>query len=173
MEWWQILLAVVFTVPLLFLFIMGVVIGPIIDNYEHKKKVKQWNEAHPNLMRIRCKDCKYCKCETYYQGRYPNGYPQRRPTYCSYLRRNIDQNSSCMIAEPTAEFYRSKDKIDIRPSNNTKVYFSAYGNCYHSSLNCPSMRGSQHRYGSVIGVLDRRPCPKCWEERDGVLYPKI
>ncbi len=174
MEWWQILLCVIFNGVWVSAFVSEIIVLPIINNRKYKEKRKQWDEAHPDLTRIRCKDCKYCKSETYYQTH----YPARRPVYCRFLGRKIKSSFFCLMAEPTEGFYISKEKADIKPIEDAEVYFSPYGDCYHSSLCCPTIR-SAYRYrgprdpGSWRAVSDRRPCRKCWAEKDGVLYPKL
>ncbi len=123
MEWWEVLLAIVFTVPWIYVFIKEVIIDTIIDNYKYNNRYRQWNKSNPDLIRINCKDCKYCRSRTNYIGRYPNGFPERIPEFCSLLKRKTSQNSSCMIAEPTAEFYKKKDEINPRPNIDTEVFF--------------------------------------------------
>jgi hypothetical protein len=172
MEWWEILLAMVFTVPWLFLLVKELIIDTIIDSRKYKEKYNQWNIDNPDLVRIKCKDCKYCRSRTNYIGRYPNGIPERIPEYCICLKRNIKSNSSCLMAEPIPECYQKREKAHIVPSSNAVVYFSSYGNCYHSSPQCSSIRNAQKIYRSSIGTLGRRYCPKCWEEKEGILYPK-
>ena len=172
MEWWEILLTIAFTVPWVFLLIKELIIGTIIDNRNYKKHYDQWSEEHPDLVRIKCKECKYCRSRTNYIGRYPNGLPERIPEYCTYLKRNIKANSSCLMTEPTLECYKKREDAHISPNSDSIVYFSSHGNCYHSSPHCSSIRNAQKIYHSSIGSLGRRPCPKCWEEKDGILYPK-
>ena len=172
MEVRNVLISLIFIIPLVYLFVSEIIVSSIKDKQEYKRKVKQWNIEHPNLTRIKCMDCKYCKKETLFSGRYPNGYPHRVPVYCSYLRINVRRDSSCAVAEPTEELYQRKEEKHAYPSLDTKVYFSAYGDCYHSSENCPSIKGSQHLYHWTGSAFDRRPCPKCWKEKNGVLYPK-
>lgn len=175
MTWWQILLAIVFTVPWIYLFIMGLILQPISQNSQYKKDYIKWNEAHPNLQRRKCKNCKYAKKETLWSGRYPNGTPTRHIIYCSYTRRKISGNHSCCIIPnpPSEYFYEPKDKKELYPNSDTPIYYSAYGNCYHSTPNCRSIKNSIHLYQSRICLADRYPCPKCWTEKDGYLTPKI
>ena len=171
MELWDILLTVVINVPWLLCLIVGVIIYPIVEQRKYKNKYKKWNQDNPDLTRMKCKNCKYCRSETYWWGRYPNGIPKRVPEYCSLLKRRIGENSSCMLAEPPKDMLVSKTKPEKEPIAGMKVYYSAYGNCYHSSDNCPSIRNAHNIYCSNLS-RDRRPCPKCWKEINGVLYPK-
>lgn len=167
------MLAVVTTFPWLYALVVEIGFKTLKEKHEYDKKVVKWNESNPDLMRLKCKDCKYCISDTHYLGRYPNGYPKRVPQYCQLLKRGINSNSSCMLAEPPEGFYVEKTKEEAFPRADVKVYFSAYGNCYHSSPNCPSVRNSQNLRCTTTRPFDRRPCPKCWEERNGILCPKM
>lgn len=109
MEWWQILLAIVFTVPWIYLLAKEVIIDTIIDNYKYHKRYKQWNKSNPDFVRIKCKDCKYCKGRTNYTYYYLNGSHEKIPEFCILLKRKIGKNSSCLIAEPPAQFYKKKN----------------------------------------------------------------
>ena len=174
MTWWQILLAIVFTVPWLFVFVHFVILEPFFQNRKYNKDYKKWNDEHPNLQRIKCKNCKYAEKETLWQGRYPHGTPTRNIVYCSFTRQKINGNNShCIISEPPSEyFYEPKGKVELRPQHDTKIYYSAYGNCYHSTPFCRSIKSSQHLYTGRLGLIDRYHCPKCWEEKEGYLIPK-
>ena len=174
MTWWQILLAIVFTVPWIYLFIMGVILQPLSQNSQYKKEYIKWNKEHPELLRRKCKTCKFAISETYYVGRYPNGIPRRRQTYCTLTKRKLnDYNTFCIIAEPPSEyFYEPKDKKEPYPNSDTPIYYSAYGNCYHSTPHCHSIKSSRNIYTNRIYINDRYPCQKCWDEKNGVLYPK-
>ena len=176
MKWWQIILCALTTIPFAIMFVIGVIIEPIKDNKEYRKKYNKWNETHPNLQRRLCKTCKYSKSETVFDGlyRYPNRFPHRMVSYCTLLHREIGgkTNCRCIIAEPTDYFCEPKDKEEPFPKSGVEVYYSAYGNCYHSTPNCRSIKNSRHIYTSKIHISERYPCPKCWIEKDGVLYPK-
>ena len=43
MTWWQMLLALVFTAPWIYLFIMGVVLQPLVQNSQYKKDYIKYN----------------------------------------------------------------------------------------------------------------------------------
>lgn len=174
MTWWQILLAIVFTVPWLYLFIMEIIIEPILQHFKYEKDYKNWNDQNPNLQRIKCKNCKYAKRETLWAGRYPHGIPTRKVVYCSLTRRKINGNyNRCIISEPPSEYFcETKGKSEAYPQSDVQVYYSAYGNSYHSTPYCRSIKNSQHLYSGRMCLTDRYPCSKCWEEKDGILYPK-
>ena len=173
MNWWQILLTVIINLIWIIPFVIVVIIEPIKENKEYRKKYNNWNETHPSLQRRLCKTCKYSKSETYFDGRYPNGFPHRNVTYCTLTRKRITGNSCrCIIAEPTDYFCESKNKKVHFPKSDVEIYYSAYGNCYHSTPNCKAIKNSRHIYTSNIYLSERYPCPKCWIEKDGVLYPK-
>ena len=173
MDWWEVLLCVLINAIWMYFFITEIIIIPIIENFKYNKKRKKWDKENPNLQRIKCKNCKYAKKETLWSGRYPHGIPTRHAVYCSLTKRKIAGNTSrCIISEPpTNYFYESKNKIAPIPSLNAEVYYSAYGNCYHSTPYCRSVKNSQHLYSNRMCLTDRYPCPKCWVEKDGVLYP--
>ena len=173
MTWWQILLAIIFTVPWLYLFFVEVILDPLIQNKKYLQKSLKWDNEHPNLQRIKCKKCKYAIRETLWSGRYPNGIPHRMPTYCTLTKRKISNNTMrCVIAEPPSEyFYEPKGKTEPYPKSDTKIYYSAYGNCYHSTPHCRSIKNSNNIYTNRIFISERYPCPKCWVEIDGILYP--
>ena len=174
MTWWPILLAIVFTVPWLYLFFVEVILDPLTQNKKYRQKSIKWDNEHPNLQRRKCKSCKYAISETYWVGRYPNGLPRRIQVYCTLIRKEIGgQNLQCIIPEPPSEyFYEPKGKIEPYPESNTEIYYSAYGNCYHSTPHCRSIKNSRNIYTNKFSLKDRYPCPKCWIEKDGVLYPK-
>lgn len=127
--------------------------------------------GHEQRPKIKCVTCRYCRNETLWSGRYPNGYPNRQPTYCRLQRKGLSGPSSmrCSIKNPPEEFYEDTNKTYF-PEHDTNVYFSAYGDCYHSTLNCSSIKNSVHMY--KLYPLDRRPCPKCWIVKDNHLIPK-
>ncbi len=174
MTWWQILLAIVFTVPWIYLFVMEVILQPLAQNSQYKKDYLKWNEEHPDLQRRKCKNCKYAISETYFEGRYPHGIPRRRQTYCTLTKRKLGEyNKYCIISVPPNEyFFEPKDKKELYPNSNTPIYYSAYGNCYHSTPHCRSIKKSRNIYTNRIYINDRYPCPKCWTEKDGYLYQK-
>lgn len=174
MSWWEILLAIIFTIPLAYLFVMGVILHPIIQNRQYKKDCIRWNKEHPNLQRRKCKTCKYAISETYFVGRYPNGIPRRHQTYCTLTKRKLNEYSTfCIISEPPNEyFYEPKDKKELYPDMATPIYYSAYGSCYHSTPHCRSIKNSQNIYTNRVYITDRYACPKCWTEKEGHLYPK-
>lgn len=175
MTWWQILLALIFTVPWLILTFRATIWEYISEQKKYKKKYNDWNISHPNMQRRLCKTCKYAISETYWEGlhRYPNEFPRRRPTYCTLTKRALGtRDHRCIIAEPTAYFYEPKNTIYPEPIPNAKIYYSAYGNCYHSKRDCYSIKNSTNIYIGNEYLNDRYPCPKCWVEKDGVLYPK-
>lgn len=173
MKWWEFLLMLAFVIPLFYLFFVNVILYPILDNRRYRKKYKLWDEEHPNLQRILCKTCKFSINETYFEGRYPYGFPRRCQKYCTLTKRNINaHNQRCILAEPPEYFCEPKNKIDPYPSSDAEVYYSAYGNCYHSTRNCRSIKNSRKIYTGKYYLDDRYPCPKCWNEIDGILYPK-
>ena len=174
MTWRQILLAIVFAFPWLYFFFKEVILEPFIQNLKYHKNYTKWNKEHPDLQRIKCKTCKFAKKETSWVGRYPHGTPVRNVVYCSFTRRKINGNHRrCIISEPPSEyFYEIKNKPELYPQKDIKIYYSSYGNCYHSTPYCPSIKHSQHLYHGRMCLTDRFPCPKCWEEKYGVLYPK-
>lgn len=168
MKWWQILLTIIINVPWIYVFVYTVFISTFIDNYKYKKRRKQWDEENPNLERIKCANCRFCKASV----QYFYGLPQRIPEYCSLIKSKIHKNSSCLIAEPPMEFCVAKNGNSKYSRDVDEVYFSIYGKYYHSSINCPSTRNPINQYSSRVGGLGRCPCNKCWEEKNGVLYPK-
>ena len=103
MDWWQVLIALFFIFPTAYVIFYEIFFCGIKSEHKYSKKRKQWDSEHPDLTRLKCKDCKYSKKETYWCGRYPNGYPQRIVVYCSLIKRKIDQGSSCQLAEPPIE----------------------------------------------------------------------
>ena len=171
MEWWQILIAIIFISPIV-VILFGGIICSIQENHNNLKKRKDWDLKHPNLTRIKCSNCKNCKKETNWAGRYPHGFPQRVAVYCKLLKIGVGDSSICQLAEPPMELCEPKNTIHSYPHDGTETYFSAYGDCYHSSTQCPSIKSSQHLHHKIGSPYDRRPCPKCWIEKDGVLYPK-
>lgn len=176
MTWWQILLTIIFTVPWFYLFFIEVVLEPIKQNKNYRQKSAKWDNEHPELQRRKCKACKYAISETYWVGcRYPNGIPRRQQVYCTLTKRKLDNNTArCIIAEPPTDYFNEpKDKIEPRPEFDTEIYYSAYGNCYHSTPHCRSIKNSQNIYTNRIYINDRYPCPKCWIEKDGYLLPKM
>lgn len=174
MNWWQILLCILLNAIWVCPFAYEVIYIPIVEHCKYNKKFNKWNQEHPNLQRIRCKNCKYAKRETLWSGRYPNGTPTRHIVYCSFLGKKISGNSMrCIIAAPQSEyFYEPKNKKESRPCESSKIYYSAYGDCYHSTVKCRSIKNSKHIYEGFLALSDRYHCPKCWVEKDGVLYPK-
>lgn len=153
--------------------ILEVFVYPTKENIEYKRKFKKWNSEHPDLIRKRCVDCKYCKKETNYLGKYHHGYPERYPVYCRFLSIRLPsayQDQRCRLAEPTLEFIETNEKK--YPEKNTSVYFSAYGDSYHSSPMCSSIKNSKHIIESACTPLDRHPCSKCWINKNNTLYPK-
>lgn len=168
MEWWQMLLGMLFLASLVFVFVYEVFISTLIDNYKYNKRKKKWDQLNYRLGRIKCKDCKYCKSSTQYFG----NLPQRVPEYCSLLKRKVHKNSSCLIPEPPLEFCTTTNRKNIDTVEANVVYFSKYGKYYHSSTTCPSIQNPESQYSSPVGGLGRLPCKTCWEERNGVLYPK-
>lgn len=124
-------------------------------------------------LRIKCVTCKYCRNKTMYSGRYPNGFPERRPNYCRLQRKWLSGGPSlrCSLKNPSEEFYEDANET-YYPKDKIDVYFSAYGDCYHSTLRCPAVKNSRSMRQSPICPWDRRPCPKCWVIKDGHLIPK-
>ena len=122
--------------------------------------------------KINCVTCKYCKNETLWSGIYPNGYPNRHPVYCRLQRKKISGGKSarCSLKNPPEEFYEDSNHA-LYPQEGTTFFFSAYGDCYHSTPHCQSIKGSYHIRRTIF-CSDRRPCPKCWEEKDGQLIPR-
>lgn len=172
----EILLAILSTVPLTYLFIKEVIVHPIIKSRQYQKDCIKWNKEHPNLKRRKCKSCKYAISETYWDGlyRYPNKIPRRRQIYCSLTKQKLNKyNLYCLVAKPPSEyFYEPKDKKELYPNQDIPIYYSAYGSCYHSTPYCRSIKNSQNIYTDRIYISDRYHCPKCWQEKDGVLHPK-
>ena len=123
----------------------------------------------------KCKNCKYAKRETLWSGRYPHGIPTRHIVYCTLARRKINGgfNMRCIIAAPQLEYlYEPKGKIEAFPCKDSQIYYSAYGDCFHSTLHCRSIKNSKNMYNDFSALIDRYPCPRCWIEKEGVLYPK-
>ena len=173
MKWWQIMLCVLTMLPFVIMFVIGVIIEPIQENRAYKKKYNQWNKTHPELQRRLCKTCKYSISETHFEGRYPHGIPHRQVCYCTYFHRGIsDRQKRCIAAEPTEYFYERIDAKEPQPKDGTNIYYSAYGNCYHSSPNCRMIKTSRNIYTGSTFISERYPCPKCWKEEDGKLIPK-
>lgn len=175
MNWWQILLCVLLNVAWISFFIYEVILIPIVEHFKYNKKIKKWDEENPNLQKIKCKNCKYAKRETLWSGRYPNGTPTRRIVYCSLVGRKINDsgNMRCMVASPQSEYlYEPKGKSDAHPCQNSEIYYSAYGDCFHSTPHCSSIKNSKNLYKGILALSDRYPCPKCWVEKEGVLYPR-
>lgn len=175
MEWWQILLAVLFTAAWFIPFLIEVIITPIKDNIAYNKKFQSWSKAHPDLQRIQCKTCKYAKKETIYSGRYPNGYPKRYVSYCALIHKRLDginfPEMRCQLAEPPEYFYESKNEEKAYPAQHNAVFFSPYSDRYHSTPHCRSLKKSPKIYSGIIRS-DRYPCSLCWIKKDGKLYPK-
>lgn len=167
---------------LIMIIMLAVLFGPslllclyslISDHFNGDlKKRQKWDAEHPDLVRLKCAECKFCKKKTMWAGRYPNGYPQRVPTYCGYLKSEIGPDYSCRIAEPPENLCKHKDAVSPFPSSDTVTYFSVYGDYYHSSGSCPHLKGAKRLYHRIGAPSDRRPCPNCWTEINGVLYPK-
>jgi hypothetical protein len=174
MNWWQILLCVLLSAIWIYFFIYEVIITPIIEKNKYNKNFKNWDRENPDLQRIKCKNCKYAIRETLWSGRYPNGIPTRHIVYCTLIKRKIRGTSiRCIIATPQSEyFYEPKNKKEPYPCENSKIYYSAYGDCFHSTTKCSSIKKSKNIYEGFSALRDRYPCPKCWEEKNGVLYPK-
>lgn len=174
MKTWQIILVVLLNLAWIIPVSLEALILPLISHCRYLRKYKNWSKSHPDLERIYCRNCKHCISETFFSGRYPNGFPERHPTYCKLMKRklNLNKNTHCMIAEPPKGFFKSKDEEFPLPASDEKIYLSAYGSHYHSSRNCPSIKGSDKIYCSFMGTFDRSPCPKCWIEQDGKLIPK-
>ena len=123
MEWWEWLIGFGFLAFWVYLFVYELFVSTIIDNYKYRKKMKQWDQLNPNLERIKCKDCKYCKSSTQYFG----NLPQRVPEYCLFLKRKIHKNSSCLIPEPPLRFCTTTNKRNTDSVEATVVYFSKHG----------------------------------------------
>ena len=163
-----IILAMLFGLPILFSLVSSV-----LEHFNSDSKKRQkWDSEHPDLIRPKCEECKYCRKETMWAGRYPNGYPQRVPSYCNYLKRKIGPDYSCQLAEPPEKLCKHKDAVSPFPSSDTETFFSVYGDYYHSSGNCPYLKSAKRVYYRTGAPADRRPCPMCWTEINGVLYPK-
>ena len=109
MEWWEILLAVALAGLWLYIMIKELIVNTIINNRKYKERYRRWSETHPDLIRIECKNCKYCISETEYTDYYPRGVRKRRPVYCTLLKRNLKQNSFCLMAEPISECYKKRE----------------------------------------------------------------
>ena len=168
------MLAIISIVPLLYLFFVEIILDTAKQNKRYRQKSAKWDNEHPNLKRRKCKSCKFAVNETYWCGKYPNGIPRRKQVYCTLTKKKISgQDLQCIIAKPPSEyFYEPKDKVEAYPQSETEIYYSAYGNCYHSSPYCRTIKNSQNIYTNRIYIKDRYPCPKCWVEKDGTLYPK-
>lgn len=171
MKWLQITIGVI--ILLLIVYVISYeIISTIKQNREYQKKYKNWNNEHPALQRRLCKTCKYSIKETYYIGKYRHSLPTRKPEYCTLLKRKIDREESrCLLAEPQEYFYEPKGKKELFPKSGTAIYYSAYGNCYHSTPHCRSIKNSRNVYKSCF-ALGRYPCPKCWKEENGNLVAK-
>lgn len=165
MEAWQIFLCVVINAVWLVPFLLELVVLPIRDYLQSRKSP---NYGRP---KIKCVTCPHSKNETLWDGRYPNGFPHRHPVYCRLLKRHIrgGKTATCMMKDPPESFYADQHQ-DRYPVG--KIYFSAYGDCYHSTPHCPSIKKSTHICNSTLGLGDRRPCPKCWVSHGDDLYPK-
>lgn len=171
MEWYQILLAISINALWIIPLVLDVIIYPLKESIEYNRIFYKWNSEHPDLLRKRCMDCKYCKKETNYIGRYPHGYPERYPVYCRLLKRRVSSSSQrCQLAEPTSEFIEAHE--EKYPAKDTVVYFSAYGDSYHSTPLCSSLKQSVHIRKSVHTPTDRKPCSKCWVDKNNTLYPR-
>lgn len=155
--WWWLL---GFVGLCLLIFIIGIVTATFSPKQESRQ-------------RIRCVTCKYCRNETLFSGRYPNGHPNRHPTYCRLQRKWLhgDEKLVCSLKNPPEELYADTNG-DYYPENFDSVYYSAYGDTYHSTLQCPAAKKSIHMYKFHIPPDDRRPCSKCWVIKDGYLVPK-
>ena len=172
MQWCQILIAVITLSPVVYVVVYEIIICSIKENIKYKKKFNKWNEDHPELQRRLCKTCKYSIKETNYIGRYRNSIPIRKLEYCTLIKKKINiEGSRCMLAEPPKYFFEPKNKKELYTKFGTEIYFSAYGNCFHSTKNCRSIKNSRNVYKSIL-PFGRYPCPKCWKEEDGYLVPK-
>lgn len=172
MEWWQVLLCIAINALWVVPLVKEVVIFGIRERINYEKQYSEWNKRHPDHIRIKCADCQYVKKETYYSGRYPHSTPNRVPVYCKRIKRGVSENTRCVIAEPPPECYQRKDAQAAYPEGHGKIYYSSYGDCYHSTPTCSSIRNSSHICISDWVPDDRRPCPKCWVEANGILYSK-
>lgn len=174
MKPWEIILGIFFTALWFIPFLIEIIILPFLDHLKYLKKFFNWNKEHPDLQRIQCKNCKYHISKTFYEGRYPHGTPERYVVYCKLFKRKIDgihyKNIRCRIAEPTEYFCEPINTDEPLPKSEV-VYYSAYGDCFHSTPNCPTIKGSKHLYKNIF-CNGRRPCPKCWIEKNGTLYPR-
>ena len=172
MEIWYIILAIVLNAIWIIPFIMEIIIYPLKNRMKYDKKFKKWDSEHPDLLRRRCMDCKYCKKATSYFGRYPHGKPFRYPDYCRLLHIRLSSSHSqrCKIAEPTEEFIETGKKYF--PEKNVTVYFSEFGDLYHSSPSCLYIKKSKHVIKSRVVPWDKNPCSRCWVESENTIYPK-
>lgn len=166
---WQIILCIAINAVWVIPFSLEIIIYPIRDHIRETKELK--NDPNRHRMRIQCITCKYCKSETLWSGRYPNGFPHRHPVYCRLLKRPIrgGKTAICMMKRPPEAFFADQHP-QIYPVGD--VYISAYGDCYHSTPYCPSIKKSQHIHKTRLFLDERRPCPKCWIANGDELHPK-
>lgn len=168
-----VIIGVSLSVFIFYFFVKEIVIHPLIENNKYKQKRKRWDIENPDKKRKLCKDCKYSVSETMFAGKYPNGIPMRAFSHCKLTKRSLKGNRAtlrCMLAVPTEELIAENEAL--LPSSDSNVFFSAYGDTYHSTSKCPSIKNSTHIYNNRLGTLDRRYCPKCWVTKNGKLYPK-
>lgn len=165
MEPWHIILCVIINAMWLVPFCFEFVVLPIKDHLQNRK--------NPNYgrRRIKCVTCLHSKNETSWDSRYGCGFPHRYPVYCRLLRRPIrkGRNATCIMKNPPEEFFADQHQPTYPVGD---VYISAYGDCYHSTPYCPSIKKSQHILKTSFHLDERRPCPKCWVEHGNELHPK-
>lgn len=154
------------------------IFGPLVhefyltfkQNREYKQNYNSCSKEHPDKRRKLCMKCKHRRLDTRWQGRYPNGIPERYPTYCRKLNRTISGiNARCLLADPPDECLESTEDI-LYPSADT--YVSAHGNCFHSTPSFRTVRNSQKIYKNHLYATRLRACPNCWKVDDGKLIPR-
>ncbi len=170
MKWYETLMAIGFNAIWFIPFLIEVIIIPFKEHKAYEKRRIAWDNANPNKYRKQCIKCKYCIFETHWSGRYPNGTPERYPTYCRLIKRRIkNKNERCLIAEPTPELQESLEDALFAQGD---VYSSAYGNCYHSTPYCKNIKKSNHIYKNLSDSRNLRCCPLCWKIENNELVPK-
>lgn len=183
MEWWQIVIAIVFNVPWLYAFFACVIV-PIINDKKKEnefwRKKREWDKAHPDRTRILCIRCRYCKktASRTFKSWGPTFYPE----YCRLLKKGLQggpldsytTSVRCIIPEPSEQFLERPGCENVIPQFT--VYFTFNSARYHSSEKCTHLKRASTIYSAenweLSDLYGRQPCATCCVIKENKVYPK-
>lgn len=98
----EIILCIIFNSWIPFV-IYELFISTFIDWVKRENENRKWKKEHPNLLRKKCIDCKYCKWHYYHpfykHGKFGNVMVTKEPHYCYLLKKQLSGTESrCKIS---------------------------------------------------------------------------